>query len=162
MYVIGSVIGCGGNTAEGIAYALDLLADARSNIPKLDDVLQLVMSGPQMAGIERRDTSVVVSGLFRNARKSVLIAGYAVYQGRRVFSELAKRMDELPVSKFGCFWTSRGNPAIRRFLARLSNNSFSAFVPKNGRTSPDCPRCFTIHGPCLAIGKNEPQCTRNV
>ena len=85
-----------GYTAEGIAYALDLLADARSNIPKLDDVLQLVMSGPQVAGLERRDTSVVVSDLFRNARESVLIAGYAVYQGRRVFNELAKRMDELP------------------------------------------------------------------
>ena len=85
-----------GYTAAGIAYALDLLADTQSRLPKLDDVVQLVMSGPQMAGFERRDTSVVVSELFRNARQSVLIAGYAVYQGKRVFSELAKRMDELP------------------------------------------------------------------
>jgi hypothetical protein len=71
-----------GYSSAGISYALDLVADCQANVLKLDDAIQLVMSGPQLAGSERRDTGVVVSDLFRNAQEDVLIAGYAIYQGR--------------------------------------------------------------------------------
>jgi hypothetical protein len=41
-----------GYSSAGISYALDLVADCRVNISKLDDAIQLVMSGPQLAGSE--------------------------------------------------------------------------------------------------------------
>jgi hypothetical protein len=37
-----------------------------------------------------------VGELFRNAHKSVLVAGYAIYQGQKVFQALADRMQESP------------------------------------------------------------------
>ena len=152
-----------GYSAAGIAYALDLLADARSNIPKLDDVVQLVMSGPQIAGFERRDTSVVVSDLFRNARESVLIAGYAVYQGRRVFSELAKRMDELPGLDVRMFLdisrkpgdTSIPGAIVQQFVQRFRSEEWpnESRLPKvfydPRALSPDWHERASMHAKCV-------------
>ena len=56
----------------------------------------LVTSGPETQGITNRDTSVVVRELFAHAQESVLVVGYAVYQGQHVFEALAKRMEESP------------------------------------------------------------------
>jgi hypothetical protein len=50
-------------------------------------------SGPEEGGTASRDTSVVVRELFAEAQRSVLVAGFAVYQGRSVFRVLADRMD---------------------------------------------------------------------
>jgi len=58
--------------------------------------LELVWSGPEVAGSASRDTSVVAEELFRTAREQILVAGFAVYQGRRVFASLAERMDLEP------------------------------------------------------------------
>jgi hypothetical protein len=41
-----------------------------------------------------RDTSVVVREMFQGAKESVLVAGYAVYQGHMVFKELVHGMDQ--------------------------------------------------------------------
>lgn len=83
-----------GTSPSGIARSLDLLAAGFSQRPPLEDLIDLVTTGPEAAGLANRDTSVVVSDLFRNAEKSVLLAGYAVYQGQRVFRALADRMLE--------------------------------------------------------------------
>ena len=56
----------------------------------------LVWSGPEEGGTASRDTSVVVRELFAEARRSVLVAGFAVYQGHSVFKVLAERMDAAP------------------------------------------------------------------
>ncbi len=58
--------------------------------------LELVWTGPEVAGSASRDTSVVAEELFRRAREQILVAGFAVYQGRRVFAGLAERMDREP------------------------------------------------------------------
>ena len=121
-----------GYSSAGISYALDLVADCQVNTSKLDDAVQLVMSGPQLAGSERRDTGVVVSDLFRNAQENVLIAGYAIYQGRRLFSELANRMDELPNLDVRMFLdisrkpgdTSTSDEIVRRFADRFRSEEW--------------------------------------
>lgn len=56
----------------------------------------LVWTGPEEAGSETRDTGVVVRELFATAEREVLIAGFAVYQGRAIFEVLARRMDADP------------------------------------------------------------------
>jgi phosphatidylserine/phosphatidylglycerophosphate/cardiolipin synthase-like enzyme len=66
-------------------------SDGRKSEPPID----LVTSGPEAPGIANRDTAVVVRELFAHAKKSVLIFGYAVYQGASVFEALAHRMDEV-------------------------------------------------------------------
>ena len=58
--------------------------------------MELVWTGPESIQSATRDTGVVVREMFANAREDVLIAGYAVYQGKRIFKELADRMDAMP------------------------------------------------------------------
>jgi phosphatidylserine/phosphatidylglycerophosphate/cardiolipin synthase-like enzyme len=81
---------------HAIAVTLDLLRADRAYRPHLEDILELVTTGPDVQATPTRDTGVVVRELFANAETSVLVAGYAVYQGQRVFQALADRMAELP------------------------------------------------------------------
>jgi phosphatidylserine/phosphatidylglycerophosphate/cardiolipin synthase-like enzyme len=81
---------------EGIAQCLELLAQTIAERPQMEDLVEIVATGPQVTGVANRDTSVVVSDLFSRAQKSVVVVGYAVYQGRKVFEALSKRMTERP------------------------------------------------------------------
>jgi len=92
-----------GFTANQIATILELLRADRVQHPSADDVIQLVTTGPEVNGVANRDTSVVVRDLFANATKTVLVAGYAVYQGQRVFQALADRMLENPALQVRLF-----------------------------------------------------------
>jgi len=85
-----------GFTPDQIAAVLELLIKDRSTGRTLESQIDLVTSGPEAPGISNRDTAVVVRELFAHAQQSVLVVGYAVYQGQRVFSELAQRMEEYP------------------------------------------------------------------
>jgi hypothetical protein len=85
-----------GMSAVGIAYTLELLAATMADRPRIEDLVQVVATGPQVNGVANRDTSVVVSDLFSQAEKSVMVVGYAVYQGQKVFQSLAARMTERP------------------------------------------------------------------
>ncbi len=86
--------GSGLSEAKIAALIESVIADrqTRGNSPAFD----LVISGPEVPGLPTRDTGVVVRELFRGAEKSVLVIGFAVYQGREVFEELAMRMQTLP------------------------------------------------------------------
>ncbi len=81
-------------SSESIAHTLELLSEAVAERTSEADFIDLVMSAPATPIAANRDTSVVVSELFRNATRSVLLAGYAVHQGQKVFRELASRMNE--------------------------------------------------------------------
>lgn len=84
-------------TTEGmhsahLALLLETVAGTRSRQERT--LLDLVWTGPEAPGTVNRDTSVVVRQLFESARDSVLVAGYAVHQGRDVFAPLAAKMAE--------------------------------------------------------------------
>jgi phosphatidylserine/phosphatidylglycerophosphate/cardiolipin synthase-like enzyme len=83
-------------TSDQIAVVLELLEKDRSARRSTEAQIDLVTSGPEAPGITNRDTSVVVRELFAHAKKSVLVVGYAVYQGQHVFEALAQRMEEIP------------------------------------------------------------------
>jgi phosphatidylserine/phosphatidylglycerophosphate/cardiolipin synthase-like enzyme len=85
-----------GLTSPQIATILDMLLQDRCQRPTPDELIQLVTTGPEAGGGANRDTSVVVRELFSTAQVSVLVAGYAVYQGHRVFRALADRMRDHP------------------------------------------------------------------
>src|SRR5207248_9661885 len=85
-----------GMGAGHLAIGLEILSQDRRQRSPAEDLIDLVWTGPEAPGIVNRDTSVVVRELFQNARESVLVAGYAVYQGHVVFKELAERMGQIP------------------------------------------------------------------
>jgi len=85
-----------GMTGTQVAFLLAAVANDRADRPPFAEVLDVVATGPEAPGVALRDTAVVVRELFANARRSVLVVGYAVHQGRSVFRALAERMDQRP------------------------------------------------------------------
>jgi len=83
-------------SVSSVCACLDLLAESAATHQPLEDLVDLVTTGPEAGGVANRSTSVVVRDLFRNAQRSVLVAGYAIYQGHRVFQSLADRMEQHP------------------------------------------------------------------
>jgi hypothetical protein len=57
--------------------------------------IELVVTGPDIRQ-EARDTAVVVEQLFNEARGSVLLIGFALYDGQSIFRRLAERLDGTP------------------------------------------------------------------
>lgn len=52
------------------------------------------MTGPEGQAYHC-ETAVVVHDLYRRAECSILVAGYAMYQGKEIFEELGRRMREV-------------------------------------------------------------------
>ncbi|AFL89319.1 hypothetical protein Terro_3088 [Terriglobus roseus DSM 18391] len=77
---------------ESLALSIDLLAQALERRPSIEDAAQLVMTAPTEPAAYHRDTRVVVTDLFRRTEYTMLVAGYAVHQGKKIFEELASRM----------------------------------------------------------------------
>lgn len=82
--------------AATLAVFLQLLAEEKARTAGAARAVDLVWTGPEVEGMQNRDTGAVVRELFSSAQNSVLIAGYAIHQGREVFALLAKRMAESP------------------------------------------------------------------
>jgi phosphatidylserine/phosphatidylglycerophosphate/cardiolipin synthase-like enzyme len=126
-----------GMQPSAVAHTLDLLASAVSGHSPVEDLVDLVMTGPPVAGQEKRDTGVVVSDLFRQAEETILIAGYAVYQGQRVLHALAQRMVERPTLRTRMFLdiqrklgdTSSSAELVRRFAHRFRSDEWPTGSP---------------------------------
>ena len=107
-----------GINPEAMSACLELVAQSVATRPPLEDLVDLVTTGPEAGGVANRSTEVVVSDLFRNAHRSVLVAGYAIYQGQKIFQSLAERMEQ------------RADLQVRMFLdvprAREDTSSSSA------------------------------------
>lgn len=90
-----ALAGTGAN-AGALATFLDLLAVERERVDAAVRAVELVWTGPGVGGEQGRDTGAVVRELFSSARRSVLVAGYAIHRGREVFATLADRMAAVP------------------------------------------------------------------
>jgi phosphatidylserine/phosphatidylglycerophosphate/cardiolipin synthase-like enzyme len=115
--------------------------------------------------VTNRDTSVVVRELFAGAKEKVLIAGYAVYQGQRVFAALAERMDECPALRVRIFLdirrphgdTSTTSALVRQFADRFVKSQW----PAGGRLPEtlyypaslelDSVKRSSLHAKCVVI-----------
>jgi len=101
-----------GMAPHQIARTLRLVAAERRENQRLSDRVELVWSGPEVAGSMSRDTGVVVRDLFRGARTSVLISNYAFdrpvgdearERARGLFLPLAENMDRNPALRARMF-----------------------------------------------------------
>jgi phosphatidylserine/phosphatidylglycerophosphate/cardiolipin synthase-like enzyme len=79
-----------------IAIAVESIADTRDGAGDPATLFDLVMSGPNVPGYPTGDTSAAMHVLVGEARQEVLLVGYAVHNGRRLFEPLAERMRLVP------------------------------------------------------------------
>lgn len=106
------------------AILLDAIIDERERAPNLAKQLELVLSGPDVPGVPTSDTAATMQTLVQEACHEVLLVGYAVYNGERLFEPLAIRMKENPKLKvtlcldiarrFGD--TSLSSEVVKRFV----------------------------------------------
>lgn len=146
------------------ASALRLVAAERRARQVERDALQLVWSGPETEGAASRDTSVVADELFQAARRSVLLSGYAVKQGKAVFRELAANLDHRPSLAVRMFLNvhrpygdTRGDAELLRlfaedFLAHQWPGSArpEVFYDPRALSSAPGPRAC-LHAKCIVI-----------
>jgi len=116
-----------GMKPEHLALLGETILRTRARLPEQDALVDLVWTGPETLGVTNRDTGVVVRDLFGTAEAEVLVAGFAVYQGRTVFKRLAERMDEVPQLQVKLFLnvhrqmsvTSPAEELLREFAQRF-------------------------------------------
>ncbi len=156
-----------GATPASIASMLELFATGKGSSQGIDDVVDLVWTGPEVREAPSRDTPVVVRELFTKAQEHVLVAGYAVYQGKDVFRVLAERMDQNPELKVEMFLdvqrarkdTTISEDILRRFAKRFRTKEWP------GKRMPDIyydPRALemdtakktSLHAKCVVIDRS--------
>ena len=154
-----------GFSAEQLASVLDLVVKDREQQAKRSPIIDLVTTGPEAPGVVNRDTSVVVRELFANAEDSVLVAGYAVYQGRHVFRALADRMAQRPDLRVRMFLDIQRGPGdtsapaeiVRRFAERFKTQQWptggplpEVFYDPRSLVSDDGKRAC-LHAKCVVV-----------
>jgi hypothetical protein len=75
-----------------LAMLAEAIVDARESTPGSAALFDLVLSGPEVPGIPTGDTAAVMLRLIEKAQSEILLVGYAVHNGRRLFERLAARM----------------------------------------------------------------------
>ena len=159
----------GGSTISGIAETLDILASAIEGRPAIEDLVDIVATGPEISGISNRDTSAVVGDLFRQAERSVTVVGYAVHQGAKIFWDLADRMQSRPDLhvrmcldiKREIGDTSAPEEIVRRFLHRFRMTQWPQqkrlpemyFDPR--ALAPDQNGRSALHAKCVVVDQRE-------
>ncbi len=152
-------------TAGQLATMLELLVRDRAQRPALEQLMDLVTTGPDARGVTGRDTGVVVRELFAHADRSVLVVGYAVYQGQQVFRALADRMQELPqlqVRMFLDVQRSHGDTTVASELVQRFKHRFKTQQWPQDRPLPQVfydPRSLALddekraclHAKCIAV-----------
>ncbi|MHB1424677.1 MAG: DISARM system phospholipase D-like protein DrmC [Gemmataceae bacterium] len=116
-----------GMKPQHLALLLELIVRTRRHQLQETNLVDLVGTGPEVPGAAIRDTGVVVRELFGRAEEEVLVAGFAVYQGREIFKRLAERMNERPSLRILFFLdvhrpladVSPAEEVIRRFAQRF-------------------------------------------
>jgi phosphatidylserine/phosphatidylglycerophosphate/cardiolipin synthase-like enzyme len=153
-----------GMESRHLADCLEILCQDRRQRPVAEDLIDLVWTGPEAPGIVNRDTSVVVREMFQSARASVLIAGYAVYQGHSIFKELADRMEERPELQVQMFLDiqrpqhdhSSPSELVRMFAERFIRREWPGrllpklyYDPRSLETEPA--KRASMHAKCVVI-----------
>jgi phosphatidylserine/phosphatidylglycerophosphate/cardiolipin synthase-like enzyme len=149
-----------------LAACIELLWLDRLQRPVAEDLIDLVWTGPEAQGIVNRDTAVVVRELFQNARESVIVVGYAVYQGHMVFKTLAERMDQNPNLSVRMFLDiqrvfddqSSLSEQVRRFAERFRQQQWPGnrlpilyYDPRSLET--DHTLRASLHAKCIIVDK---------
>ena len=88
-----------GFTPKQMAVIIEALADIQEQAPDPAILFELVLSGPDLTGIPTRDTAAAFQTLVQEAQREILLVGYAVYGGEKIFEPLARRLMERPELK---------------------------------------------------------------
>ena len=93
----------GGIPCRQVAFVVRAVLEERDGNAVPPSRIELVWTGPEGTTAASRDTGVVVRELFLTAKKTIVIAGFAVHRGREIFKELGDRMTAEPTLEVTMF-----------------------------------------------------------
>jgi hypothetical protein len=67
--------------------------DTRESTEPLAHILDVIVSGPDVPGVPVGDTFAAMHSLVHSAKEEVILAGYAIYNGKIIFKSLSEKMD---------------------------------------------------------------------
>ena len=157
-----------GCNADALATCIEMVSEVSTVRPSLEDSVQLVMTGPVESGNYHRDTKVVVADLFRRAESNVLIAGYAIHQGKKIFEELAARMGDMPDLHVRMFLNltarsenSSSSETVSRFIEEFKGrhwprtNRFPEIYYDRRTLEAPIGRPVSLHAKCVILDERE-------
>ena len=158
-----------GFTEQQIATVCEMLVRHTPPESFLERLVELVTTGPDTDLVNNRDTSVVVREMFSTAKKSVLLAGYAVYRGERVFQALSRRMEDLPELRVQCLLDIQrpyGDQTLADTMVKRFVNTFKTQNWPDGARLPELfydPRSLEIvperraslHAKCVVVDRTQ-------
>lgn len=81
-----------GMASKHVALLLRAIAETRSQAVDPAQLLELVLSGPDVPGLPISDTAATIETLIEEAQQEALLVGYAVHNGMQIFRPLAEKM----------------------------------------------------------------------
>jgi hypothetical protein len=79
-----------------LAVLVDAIYEARVSEPDPERLFELILTGPHMQGAEVTSTETMFHRMVDLAQDELIIAGYAFYNGKAMFSALAAKMQANP------------------------------------------------------------------
>lgn len=141
-----------GWTSSQLALVADSIVDARVDNNATSNLIDLVLSGPEVPNFATRDTAAVLPALLAEAKSEVLLVGYVIRNARKLFEPIATRFVNGEKIDIWCCLdigrdrndTSNSIDIVQRF-ARDYREQYWPWEPR-----PDVyydPRSLEPHGP---------------
>lgn len=79
-----------------VSLLLEAVAGQQARMRDAGSLYDIVLSGPDVPSVPTADTGAVMQTLIADACHSIMLVGYAVHNGKRLFAPLADRMKTSP------------------------------------------------------------------
>jgi phosphatidylserine/phosphatidylglycerophosphate/cardiolipin synthase-like enzyme len=132
-----------GTDGAGLALACECALASRrdSAAAELSKLIEVVLSGPLVEGVEMRDTAVVFSSLMREAREEVLVTSFIAGYARELLAPLADFLDADPTRRATIVLNfQRGDDTTIEsdLAARLADDFWTRQWPRGARRPTLC------------------------
>lgn len=147
-----------GFTATTLAITLEALAEDAAARQRAIDQVQLVWTSPDEEGPHVRDTSVVVGQLLSEARRSLWISTYSIFNGREVFQPVDEAWSARPELEVVLILNvPPGDDAVVEKYARMfwkyhwpwAKKPAVFYDPRGPEKTTDSPACQ--HAKCILV-----------
>ncbi len=156
-----------GMTPAHVATLLDAVLETRAGQAAAEQAIELVLSGPDVPGIQTGDTAATMRRLIDEAKAEVLLVGYALNNVRDIFERLAKRLAADPTFRVVlCFDiarrrndTSLDAEVVRRFAHDFRKRHWPWEHPPQLFYDPraldlDPTTRATLHAKCIVVDRS--------
>ncbi len=153
-----------GFTPSSLAFTIEVLAESAAAKQRAIDLVQLVWTSPDEDGPHVRDTSVVVRQLVSEARRSLWISTYNVFDGQEVFQPIIKAWACFPHlavtlilnipadrkhAKYGAAAIEKYSSSFWKYYWPWERRPAVFYDPRASEEAPDTPACQ--HAKCILV-----------